>query len=109
MHNDAEGLINVDLTEFGVPLIEIVGEPDTKGCPRADVSPGRSANAIMEDKGLVQIFNEKEISALVDEVLQENADQVDKYKDGKEQLFGFLVGELMKQRAGQIPRWSIEP
>ena len=53
-------------------------------------STGKSVSTIIEDGGFVQISNEKEISALVEEVLQENADQVDKYKNGKGQLFGFL-------------------
>ncbi len=62
---------------------------------------GRSARAIVKDKGLIQISDEAEISAIIEQVLKGNPEQVAKYKEGKEQLLGFFVGQVMKKTKGK--------
>ena len=62
---------------------------------------GRSARAIVKDKGLIQISDEAEISAIIEQVLKGNPEQVAKYKEGKEQLLGFFVGQVMKKTEGR--------
>ena len=48
-----------------------------------------------------QISDENEIESLVDNVLNSNPENVKKYKNGKDKLFGFFVGEAMKLSKGK--------
>ena len=62
---------------------------------------GKGALEIIDEKGLSQISDEKEIESLVDNVLNSNPENVKKYKNGKDKLFGFFVGEAMKLSKGK--------
>ena len=62
---------------------------------------GKGALEIIDEKGLSQISNENEIESLVDNVLNSNPENVKKYKNGKDKLFGFFVGEAMKLSKGK--------
>ena len=55
----------------------------------------------IEKLGLKQVSDEGEIEKIVDEVLNKNADKVEEYKNGKEKLFGFFVGQVMKASRGK--------
>ena len=61
---------------------------------------GKGALEIIDEKGLSQISDENEIESLVDNVLNSNPENVKKYKNGKDKLFGFFVGEAMKLSKG---------
>ncbi len=62
---------------------------------------GKGALEIIDQKGLSQISDENEIESLVDNVLNSNPENVKKYKNGKDKLFGFFVGEAMKLSKGK--------
>ena len=62
---------------------------------------GETAAAIVEKRGLVQVSDTGEIDRVIDEVLTANAAQVDQYRSGKEVLFGFFVGQVMKASKGK--------
>jgi aspartyl-tRNA(Asn)/glutamyl-tRNA(Gln) amidotransferase subunit B len=62
---------------------------------------GESADAVIEAKGLKQVTDTGAIEAMIDEVLTANPDQVQQYKDGKEQLLGYFVGQIMKASKGK--------
>ena len=62
---------------------------------------GKGALEIINEKGLSQISDENEIESLVDNVLNSNPENVKKYKNGKDKLFGFFVGEAMKLSKGK--------
>lgn len=62
---------------------------------------GKGALEIIDEKGLSQISDENEIESLVDNVLNSNPENVKKYKNGKDKLFGFFVGEVMKLSKGK--------
>ena len=62
---------------------------------------GKGASEIIDEKGLSQISDENEIESLVDHVLNSNPENVKKYKNGKDKLFGFFVGEAMKLSKGK--------
>ena len=55
----------------------------------------------IEKLGLKQVSDEGAIEKIVDEVLAANADKVEEYKAGKEKLFGFFVGQVMKASRGK--------
>jgi aspartyl-tRNA(Asn)/glutamyl-tRNA(Gln) amidotransferase subunit B len=56
---------------------------------------------IVEDKGLKQTSDPKEIENIVDKILASNQDKVEQYKSGKDKLFGFFVGQVMKEMKGK--------
>jgi len=60
-----------------------------------------NADAIIEAKGLKQVTDTGAIEKIIDEVLASNTGQVAAYKGGKEQLFGFFVGQVMKASKGK--------
>ena len=62
---------------------------------------GKEPTAIIDEKGLKQITDDKAIDKMVEEVLQANLSQVDEYKRGKEKVLGFLVGQVMKASKGK--------
>ena len=62
---------------------------------------GRPAGEIVEEKGLRQVSDEGAIAAAIDKVLAENAGKVAEYKAGKDKLFGFFVGQVMKATGGK--------
>ena len=62
---------------------------------------GDPAGDIVEREGLKQTSDTGAIDAKIDEILAANADKVQQYKDGKEALFGFFVGQTMKAMQGK--------
>ena len=62
---------------------------------------GQGAAAIVEERGLKQTSDTGAIDAEIDKILAANADKVAQYKDGKEALFGFFVGQTMKAMQGK--------
>jgi len=64
-------------------------------------SEGRSADAIIEAKGLKQITDSREIEGVVDAVIAANPKQLADYRAGKDKLFGFFVGQVMKATGGK--------
>ena len=56
---------------------------------------------IVENKGLKQTSDPKEIESIIDKVLSSNQDKVTQYKSGKDKLFGFFVGQVMKEMKGK--------
>jgi len=56
---------------------------------------------IIEEKGLKQQSDPKELEKLIDKVFKDNPDKVKEYKSGKEKLFGFFVGQAMKASGGK--------
>lgn len=62
---------------------------------------GRKPEEIIREKGLTQISDEKEISGLIDKVIEENPIPVEEYRGGKKQALGALVGAVMKKSGGR--------
>ena len=65
------------------------------------VESGKTPEAVVEERGLRQVTDEPAIAPIVDEVLARNADKVADYRAGKEKLFGFFVGQVMKATGGK--------
>ena len=62
---------------------------------------GDNPKKIIESKGLKQQSDPKELEKMINEILIKNKDKVDQYKSGKEKLFGFFVGQVMKSSGGK--------
>jgi aspartyl-tRNA(Asn)/glutamyl-tRNA(Gln) amidotransferase subunit B len=62
---------------------------------------GSGADAIIEEKGLKQITDSSAIERAIDEVMAKNPGQLADYRSGKDKLFGFFVGQVMKATQGK--------
>jgi aspartyl-tRNA(Asn)/glutamyl-tRNA(Gln) amidotransferase subunit B len=65
------------------------------------VLSGKAPEAIVQEKGLVQVTDADAISEVINEVLSNHAKEVSDYKGGKTKLFGFFVGQVMKATRGK--------
>ena len=65
------------------------------------IENGGDAEAIVKEKGLVQISDEGALLKIIGEVLDNNPQSIEDFKSGKQKAIGFLVGQLMKATKGQ--------
>jgi aspartyl-tRNA(Asn)/glutamyl-tRNA(Gln) amidotransferase subunit B len=87
-------------------LLKLVADGTISGKMAKDVfeemyEMGRPALEIVSEKGLEQISDTGALEAVIDQVLAENPDAVERYRSGKTQIVGFLVGQVMKATEGQ--------
>ena len=87
-------------------LVDLISDGSISGKIAKEVfsemfETGKDAKVIVEERGLKQVSDESAIISLIDEVLAANLDKVDEYRGGKEKLFGFFVGQVMKASKGQ--------
>ena len=87
-------------------LIRIIDSGKISGKQAKDVlvemfKTRKTADAIIAEKGLVQVSDSGEIDNLIDEVIAANPDQLANYRSGKEALFGFFVGQVIKASKGK--------
>lgn len=64
-------------------------------------SSGKTPEQIVQEKGLTQVSDEGTLEKIIDEVLVKNPAQVAQFKEGKQQVLGFLVGQVMKASGGK--------
>ena len=65
------------------------------------VQTGEEPSKIIKEKGLKQQSDPKELEKIISNVLEKNFEKVSEYKAGKEKLYGFFVGEIMKATSGK--------
>ena len=95
----------VAASELGA-LVRLIDEAKISGKQGKDVlvemfKTGKPAQAIIEERGMVQVSDTGEIDALIDSVIAANAEAVANYRAGKEALFGFFVGQVIKASKGK--------
>jgi aspartyl-tRNA(Asn)/glutamyl-tRNA(Gln) amidotransferase subunit B len=95
----------VSATALG-ELIDLISDKTINGRIAKDVfeamvETGKAPAKIVEEQGLRQVTDTGAIEAAVDAVLAANPDKVAEYKSGKEKLFGFFVGQVMKATGGK--------
>ena len=79
--------------EISGPIVKVVLEERLK--------TGQSASEIVKAKGLTQVSDEGALEKMIDEVMAKNPQQLTQYRSGKEQVFGFFVGQVMKASGGK--------
>ena len=62
---------------------------------------GTKVSEVIDSKGMQQISDEGELENIIESILNENNNQVNAYKSGKDKLFGFFVGQVMKATQGK--------
>lgn len=87
-------------------LLKLISDNTISGKIAKDVldfmfETGKDAAAIVEEKGMKQVTDTGAIEKVIDEVIAANADKVAEYKSGKDKLFGFFVGQVMKLSGGK--------
>ena len=65
------------------------------------IEDSSSVDDIIEEAGLKQVTDSGEIEKLVDEVINNNPDQVQQFREGKQQVLSYLVGQAMKLSRGK--------
>ncbi|XP_026426705.1 glutamyl-tRNA(Gln) amidotransferase subunit B, chloroplastic/mitochondrial-like [Papaver somniferum] len=65
------------------------------------IAKGGTVKAVIEEKDLVQITDPSEIEKMIVKVIEENPQQVEKYRGGKTKLQGFFAGQVMKASKGK--------
>jgi Asp-tRNA(Asn)/Glu-tRNA(Gln) amidotransferase B subunit len=93
----------------GAALVELVtlGQAGTISTKQSKdvlaemIATGKPAGAIVVEKGMKQIASADALGPIVDEVLAANADVVARYRGGNVNVFGAIVGMVMKQTKGQ--------
>lgn len=87
-------------------LIDLISDQTISGRIAKDVfeamlETGKPAAAIVEERGLKQVTDTGAIEKAIDTILAANADKVAEYRSGKDKLFGFFVGQVMKATGGK--------
>lgn len=87
-------------------LISLIKDDTISGKIAKDVfadmfESGKNAGDIVEEKGLKQVTDTSAIEKIIDDVIAANPDNVEKYRGGKDKLFGFFVGQVMKETQGK--------
>jgi len=87
-------------------LIDLIADNTVSGRLAKDVfalmfDTGKPAGAIVEEKGLRQVTDTGAIEAAIDKVMPEQAAKVAEYRSGKEKLFGYFVGQVMRATGGK--------
>ena len=99
------GASPVSAADLGA-LVRLIDEEKISGKQGKDVlvemfKTGKSAALIIEEQGLVQLSDSGEIDSIIDGVLAASPQQLESYRAGKETLFGFFVGQVMKASKGK--------
>ena len=87
-------------------LVDLISDGTISGRIAKDVFPEmfndkKSALEIINEKGLKQTSDKNQINEIIDKILIQNKDKVEEYKKGKDKLFGFFVGQVMKESQGK--------
>jgi len=87
-------------------LVDLIADNTISGRIAKDVfaemvTSGRPAGEIVEKKGLRQVTDTGAIESAIDQIMAQHADKVAEYRAGKEKLFGFFIGQIMKATAGK--------
>lgn len=65
------------------------------------IQSGKDPETVIKEKNLVQVSDTGSIEAVIDQVIATNPKQLEQYRSGKDKLFGFFVGQVMKEMKGQ--------
>lgn len=101
-----------DINSFGITpdklgeLLILIEDGTISGKIAKDVfedmfTSGKSANQIVEEKGMKQISDQSELENIVSRILADHPDEISRYKAGDQKLMGFFVGQVMKETKGK--------
>lgn len=102
----------IPISEFSISpenigkLINLINNKTISGKIAKDVfeellKEDKDPQLIVEEKNLVQITDTSELEKTIDKILETNTKQVEEYRGGKEKVFGFFVGQVMRETKGK--------
>lgn len=102
----------INISEFPIPanhiakLINLITSNEISSKIAKDVFPimieeGKDPETIVKERNLIQITDSSAIESAIDSVINNNPSQVEEFKNGKEKVIGFLVGQVMKETKGK--------
>ena len=108
----------IDIKDFPITpnnlgsLINLINDGTISGKIAKEIFPimnqeEKEPLEIIKEKNLFQIKDEKELEKIIDEILSKNTAELDQYFDGKEKVFGFFVGQVMKMTHGKANPKSV--
>lgn len=108
----------VDIVDFSISpsslgsLINLINDGTISGKIAKDIFPvmyeeKKEPLEIVKEKNLYQIKDETELEKIVDEIVVKNSSELEQYFDGKEKVFGFFVGQVMKMTQGKANPKSV--
>ncbi len=103
---------NINITESKIEpknlaeLIELIDKGDISGKIAKEIftemfNTGKTPSEIVSKKGLKQVSDEGELEKIIEKIISKNQQAVADYKEGKENVFKFLIGQVMAQTRGQ--------
>ncbi len=92
----ADLIINIDGSKISGKIAKTIFEDLAQG-----KYSGKSINEIIAENGLAQVTDTKAIETIIDKIIAANPGQVEQFRSGKDKLFGFFVGQVMKEMKGQ--------
>jgi len=101
-----EELAGPEKTDRLVSLLKLVDNGTVSLKVARDLFPEfftseKSVEQLVQEKGLTQVSDESALEKIIDEVMAKNPQQLMQYRSGKEQVFGFFVGQVMKASGGK--------
>jgi aspartyl-tRNA(Asn)/glutamyl-tRNA(Gln) amidotransferase subunit B len=108
----------IDIKDFSISpsslgsLINLINDGTISGKIAKEIFPVMSEEnkeplAIVKEKNLFQLKDETKLEKIVDEVISKNTTELEQYFDGKEKVFGFFVGQVMKMTQGKANPKSV--
>lgn len=107
LNEDKKGILNCLIAPAALAeMIRLIQDGTISGKMAKEVSEemyrtGKAPGAIIKEKGLVQITDEGALAGTISEIIGKNPAQVAQYRAGKEKVFGFFVGQVMKATQGK--------
>jgi aspartyl-tRNA(Asn)/glutamyl-tRNA(Gln) amidotransferase subunit B len=107
LNEDKRDIVDSPVTPQGLSgLITMVRDGRVSGKMAKDVfegmyRTGKNPEEVLKEKGLSQISDESELIRVIEGILSANPENVERYRAGKDKLFGFFVGEVMRATKGQ--------
>ncbi|MCM2357504.1 MAG: Asp-tRNA(Asn)/Glu-tRNA(Gln) amidotransferase subunit GatB [Geobacteraceae bacterium] len=107
LNEDGKGIADSRVTpQLLVDLLELIDKGTISGKIAKTVfdemyKTGKAPAAIVAEKGLVQVSDTGEIERIIDQIMAANAGQVEEFRGGKEKVFGFFVGQVMRASKGK--------
>ena len=113
LNKDAKEITDTNFTPENISqLINLISDGTISGKIAKDVleqirSKNIDPNEYIKEQGLIQISDEDAIEKIILEILAKNSEQVKAYNNGKDKLFGFFVGQVMKATQGKANPKSV--
>ena len=103
---------NLSINELGfsesqiAEIVELLNTGKISNQIAKDILPeiigtGKSPNSVIQEKGLLQVNDSDLIESIAVRLCSENPDEVQKFKEGKDRVHGFFVGQIMKETKGK--------